>query len=323
MSKQATEIPLAPLFYGGSTRHRFVLLEDLGEKHLSLVDSLTLPDTDAAKTALQRFMKRLGQLHAASYDKTNDYLNILQGLNPNAETWQLEVTRKVSDILPQLESVLAKIGVSNSEEIKLEVTQMLTKLSEPGPFTTLIHGDICPDNVFDDPKKDKLFFIDFEHAHVRNALLDGTYLRMGMPTCWCAKSIPKDLIDPLEIIYRKELIKKIPTAKNDQSYHEAYVGACAFWMIKAALLIEYVLENDDVWPSGPTPDNSLWQPEANQVRPRVLSRLQAFIEVSKKYENFLYLRLMAQEILDTLKIRWPGETPMDMYPAFASFQKDR
>jgi hypothetical protein len=63
----------------------------------------------------------------------------------------------------------------------------------PSPFTVLTHGDICPDNVFDHEGKD-LQLIDFEWNFVRNALLDGTYLRMSMPTCWCANDCSRELL---------------------------------------------------------------------------------------------------------------------------------
>ncbi|HAT4455343.1 TPA: hypothetical protein I9276_000308 [Legionella pneumophila] len=42
----ASKIPqrthYTPLFYGGEKEHRFILIEDLGVRHVSLVDSLTL-----------------------------------------------------------------------------------------------------------------------------------------------------------------------------------------------------------------------------------------------------------------------------------------
>ena len=49
-----------PKFYAGNKEHRFVLIEDLGQNHISLVDSLTMKDTEKAISALKRFMKALG-----------------------------------------------------------------------------------------------------------------------------------------------------------------------------------------------------------------------------------------------------------------------
>ena len=97
-----TKIPLIPRFYGGSTKYRFVLIEDLGEKHISLVDSLRGRDANAASLALKRFMGGLGQLHAISYGNTRDYLKILQTLNPNAESWQVDAEMTFDEIIPKL-----------------------------------------------------------------------------------------------------------------------------------------------------------------------------------------------------------------------------
>ena len=51
-------------------------------------------------------------------------------------------------------------------------------------------------------------------------------------------------------------------------------------------LLNSVIDNDRVGSSGPTPDNSLWKPEENNVRPRVLTRLQTFIEVASKNDQY-------------------------------------
>jgi thiamine kinase-like enzyme len=183
-----TKISLTPRFYGSSAKYRFVLIEDLG-KHISLVDSLRAMDANAAKLALKRFMGSLGQLHAISYGNTCDYLEILKTLNPNAESWQVDAQMTLDDIIPKIELILNRLKISDTANIRLEINNIILELLKPGPFTTLIHGDICPDNVFDDPKRNELRFIDFEWAFVRNALLDGTYLRMSMPTCWFAYTI--------------------------------------------------------------------------------------------------------------------------------------
>lgn len=316
LSTLKTDAPPAPKFYGGSTKHNFILIEDLSENHISLVDSLTCNNADIAKASLLRLMVCLGQLHACSHSKTESYFEILKKINPSADSWQDYLNKILDKDLTTLKTVFKNLDITPSKEVLSEITNVFTSNLAPGPFTTLIHGDICPDNVFDNPEKNELHFIDFEWSVVRNALLDGTYLRMSFPTCWCAKAIPKELIDPLEASYREQLMKTIPAARNDEKYHDAYTHACAFWMLKSILTLEDVLEKEDTWPSGPTPPQSLWKPEANLVRPRVLSRLIAFIEVAKTYEKLPHLLAMAEHILKELELRWPDAKPLDFYPAF-------
>lgn len=312
LSSLKTEIQIAPRFYGGSIDHHFILLEDLGEKHVSLIDSLTFGNADLATNALRRFMRCLAELHASSYGKTGDYLKLLHGLNPEASQDDLKIFLNKNP----LESPLKQLGILYEEGIKKERDMVIRAVIEPGPFTTFIHGDCCPDNTFDDQKKNELLLIDFEWGFVRSALLDATYIRMDMPNCWCAKAIPENIIESLEVSYRQELMKKIEAARDDKVYYDAYVHACAFWMLSATGMIEDVLNKDEIWPSDPMPEKSLWKPEENSVRARVLSRLQTFIDVSKKHEKLPHLRAMAEQMLKEFKIRWPGAKPMGMYPAY-------
>ncbi|MCX5922130.1 MAG: hypothetical protein NTX86_02280 [Candidatus Dependentiae bacterium] len=232
-----TKIAIAPRFYGGNKEHRFILLEDLGKPHISLVDSLTTIDNSQAATdTLQRFMICLGQLHAYSYQHTDEYLKILHRINPSVITEQ----DKSTDIMSRLESILKNFKIPYTAHLLDIINTVLKGVTEPGSFTTFIHGDICPDNTFDNPNKKTLLLIDFEHGKVHSALLDATYLRMSMPTCWCAKALPEELIESVDLLYRQQLMEKIPAAKNDDAYHAAYVNACAYWMIGSVSMIGYI-----------------------------------------------------------------------------------
>ncbi|KTC79311.1 putative N-acetyltransferase YafP [Legionella cherrii] len=312
-----------PHFYGGDKEHRFILIEDLGKRHISLVDTLTLPYRDRAILALRRFMKALGSFHAAGFAKTARYEAILNKIHGSAETLQEELDFTRTDLLEKLRTTNKKLNLTLTTECINESTLLIESLLKPGPFTVLTHGDICPDNVFDHEETGDLQLIDFEWAFVRNALLDGTYLRMSMPTCWCAKAIPEDVISHLEIIYREELKRTIPAASDDLAYAKAYTEACGFWLLQQTLpFLNSTLEKDRVGPSGPTSENSLWNAEENWVRPRVLSRLQAFIHVASTNNLLPHLKQMAESILFEIKKHWTGTKPLEFYPAFrASDQK--
>lgn len=306
-----------PKFYGGNKEHRFILLEDLGLDHISLVDSLTLPNRVEAITALTRFMTALGNFHAASFSHVAEYETILHNINEQAESIQDELDFMFNDLLPKLELANKNLGLTVTPEIIHEAQSIIRSLITPGAFTVLTHGDICPDNVFDHKDSQELQLIDFEWAVVRNALLDGTYLQMSMPTCWCAKAIPNEVIEPLEAIYREELKRTIPAASDDLAYMTAYTEACGFWLLQQTIpFLNSVIDKDRVGPSGPTPKNSLWKPEENNVRPRVLARLQAFINVALENDQLPHLRKMAQDMLSAVKSRWSEVKSLEFYPAF-------
>lgn len=83
-------------------------------------------------------------------------------------------------------------------------------------------------------------------------------LRMSMPTCWCVKAIPNEVIEPLETIYREELKRAIPAASDDIAYITAYTEACGFWLLQQTIpFLNSVIDNDRVGLSGPIPENSL------------------------------------------------------------------
>ncbi len=289
---------LCPRFYGGNKDHRFVLLEDLGEKHVSLVDSLTGTDKAAAQASLKRFMQCLGTFHAASHAHTQDYLRILTRLDPQAESWEV---REGLDKMPtEIKDTLNKLGLHTTPEMQKEIHTVIKSVCEPGDFTTYIHGDICPDNTFDNPEKDELCLIDFEWARVGHALLDATYLRMCMPTCWCAGKIPNELIESLEQEYRNKLMGKIPASRDDDTYFNAYVNACAVWM----------LGNVTRYIEGKLPREA-----------RALARLQAFIDVAEKYDKLPHLRSIAKQVLEKLKVLWSKSKPLDLFPAFRADQQ--
>lgn len=313
LSGLALESPITPQFYGGSAHYRFILIEDLGEIHVSLANSLIGKNRDLAEKALLRFMKCLGQLHAFGYGKTEDYFNILKRIHPQVESQEAQYHIALDETLPKLASAVTQLDFALTEGIQSEINEVFKANFTPGPFTTLIHGDICPDNLFDYQETNTLRLIDFEWGFVKNALLDGTYLRMSFPTCWsdwCTKRIPEAMLPSLEEAYRQELIKSIPAAANDIEYHKAYVHACALWMLKSILFMEDALNasNDS--------------PDAKILRPRALSRLHAFIHIARQHKQLPHLVSMAEQILNELHARWPDTRPLDVYSAFESSQKD-
>ena len=220
----------------------------------------------------------------------------MTNINPGAEGWQDKTKRILNEISTDVNATLKALGLHATPGIQEEIDTVIRSVGEPGNFTTYIHGDICPDNIFDYPESNELRIIDFEHGCVGNALLDATYLRMSMPTCWCAGKIQNELIDSLELLYRRELMKKIPAARDNNNYVNAYANACAFWM----------LENVGTgYIEGEVPKEA-----------RSLSRIQAFIDVAEKYDKLPHLRSMAQHVVKELKLRWRDAKPLDLFPAF-------
>lgn len=316
MSTLSQSAHSVPRFFGGDKEDRFILIEDLGFKHVSLVDSLTFSDRDKAILALERFMKALGAFHAASFGHVEEYEKILKKINENIDSSQKFLDEISTGLLQRLGSSFDKIGLPVTESFISEALQVLKAMIQPDSFTVLVHGDIAPDNVFDHDGDKGLQLIDFEWSFIRNAMLDVTHLRMCMPTGWCAKAIPNEIIKYLEKIYRKELAKNSSIPMDEETYVIAYTQACAYHVLHEMIKLNHILEKDILWGSDSLPKDSLWNSETNLSRPRFLSRLQSFVEVACEYGRLPNLRKMAEEILVKVKARWPDAKPLEYYPAF-------
>jgi thiamine kinase-like enzyme len=183
-----------PKFLGANKTFRFILLEDLGNQHISLVDSLTKSDPDKAISALKRFTKSLAYFHMASHDRLQSYDEILLSAYPNRESLESEIKWNQEDLLPKLERVCNKFDIPFIGELKQEAISIIQECLSPGAFYVLTHGDICPDNVFDQEDQDELQLIDFEWVRPGSALLDATYFRMNFPPAGVQKLCLKMLL---------------------------------------------------------------------------------------------------------------------------------
>ena len=312
LSNLETQIPIAPKFYGGSIKYRFILIEDLGHIHTSLVDALMGVDRGAAKKALNRYVKAMSTLHGNAINIYRNYQAIVRKLSSTMLICEGDLDNTLIKISPLLE----KFNIPLSADLKNEITLVLNLAKKPGSFTTLTHGDICPDNVFDYPAQNKMYIIDFEFSFIGNALLDAVALRMCMPTCWCAKAFPEEIIESFEQMYREELKKYIPAADDDIVYYEYYTAACAYWMLWLVASLDDILETEVDMEDLMFSPHPAWKPEYNLRRPRSIYRFKAFITTSKKNDLFPCLILMAEAILKKLEEYWPNVKPLELYPAF-------
>ena len=120
----------------------------------------------------------------------------------------------------------------------------------------------------------------------------------------------------MENEYRHILKQTISIANDDEAYYKDYTSACAFWMLTTLKYLPTVKERDEFQGSGPVPLHSLWKPEDNWVRPRIITRLQTFIAISNKYNHLISLRLIVEIIIEKLYEVWPEIKPLALYLAF-------
>ena len=305
-----------PHFYAGSLEHKFILIEDLGLEHPSLVGPLTRPSTvtniQEAETALSAYLRRVGKMHADTLGKSKQFTSILHRIYPQAIRYNFIPDADGIEVYSQLKALTG----DESHELQQEIQSVLEFAKSPGDFSVYLHGDICPDNVYYQGNEIRL--IDFEFGDFGHALIDGVYLRMSMPSCWCSKAVPDAVLQCMEVIYRDELKTALVLARDDSVYNKQLAYACAYWIIRALQSLHEIklIDNEWICPSGPVDADSEWDPKDNAFRPRILSRLDAFISCAKKTGHLPALCNASIRLLSHLKNVWPEEKFIDVFPVF-------
>jgi len=300
LSSVQDQAPHSPRFYGGDQEVGFILLEDLGA-HASLVEPLLHGEATDAVQALLGYAARLGALHTDTIGQEAGFTRLWQTLTPQPVSGLHDVTRLAEQLL-LLQRHVERLGVRVESSFGEEVATTLIALHTPGPFWAYLHGDPCPDNVVYIGTQVRL--IDFECGHFGHALCDGTYGRMLFPTCWCANRLPETVVTQMETVYRAALVPGCPAAADDRLFADALVDACAYWVLRTLVRhLPQALDDDRTWGIAP-------------IRPRLVSRLEAFITTAEASHRLPALRRTASRVLEVLRRRWPATPPLPLYPAF-------
>jgi ankyrin repeat protein len=306
------ELVGSPRFYGGDRAAGFVVMEDLGQPK-GLDHYLLEGSAEQAERGLVLLATTLGRMHAATLGREAEYDRIRGALGPGdgAERRREEadeVRRNGRTLLERCSG----LGVATPGAVERDLEAVAASVADPGPFLAYTHGDPCPDNNAlslsqDGPGGDRFRLIDFEIGGYRHALRDGVYGRIRFPTCWCVRDLPEDVIRRMEDAYRAELVKGCPAAADDVTYLRALAEGAGAWVV-----------NTVTWSVSHSLDYDLWWGVATH-RQRVLMRLAALAELTRRAAHLEALGETAARLGDALRARWePFTLPVAGYPAFTA-----
>jgi hypothetical protein len=300
-----------PRFLGGDRESGFVVVEDVGEEDLDEV--LMASEPRKAHSALVRYSSILGQVHAGTANRLDEYRQIRSALGPDAapadEVWGTRpfFTKRIEE----LRGIFVTIGFEPGDGFYDELEQVNGAIGEPGPFLTYTHGDPGPDNLRIAAGRSVL--IDFEHGNLRHALTDAVYGRMPFPTSWRVNRIPKEIVKDMEASYRSELIKGCLEVGVESRFSKALVDACAYWVTTK---LAFSLQK----PSGPHDRLTALERDHNwgisTLRQIVLASLEAFVDTAGEFGLYPGLERAFVELHRELSGRWNSPTGMPYYPAF-------
>ncbi len=132
--QQDTAAHSTPLFYGSDKTERFILIEDLGQPHVSLVDTLTRTDPDKAIASLTRYMKTLGHFHATTFGRSDEYIATLKSIHAKASIPEEDLAATSEYLIPKLASSTQALALPIPMSFIDETNQVLNAMFQPGPF---------------------------------------------------------------------------------------------------------------------------------------------------------------------------------------------
>jgi len=320
---------LSPRFFAGDRKQGILISEDV---HPSRMLSLYLQEHNplAAENALVKFASSLGKMHARTIGKQQEFDGIRDSLASRLDTWGWvppwlrqestfanflnmmdSSTRErgfdsyfwMTSVFKQATSILDVTPVSGAEK---DLVSLISSLSNPGPFLTFTHGDLCLENCL--VSDTALKFVDFEIGAYRHALIDGVYARMPFPTCaWMQHTIPEPMVQRMEAVYRSELIKGCSAAADDTLFHYAIVEACAYWVL---LLCQFNVISQ--FSKKDAKQDSVLMPQ------RVLLRFERFARMTQEFNYLEALGATFQLMAVKLRTLWSIEANsiLPLYPAF-------
>jgi hypothetical protein len=279
----------------GDVAAGIMVFEDLGKDLGSLVQPLLKGSAQEAENALASYARALGRLHADTLGCREPHHATYQAIF-GARTrwpsgWRVEADAEV---------VAERLGHAAPAG---ELALLTSRLREPGPWLSLVHGDPCPDNAL--LVEGRIRLVDYEWARPAHALLDGIYWRMGFPTCWCAGHTPPDVAARVDAVYRDELGRSLPLALDDAAFRTEQAYVTAAWVFTGlAWRLGQALESDEKW--------GIWS-----IRGRLLFYLEQVIDVTTAAGVLAGLGESARAWLASLRGRWPEAAPLGYFPAFS------
>lgn len=301
--------PVAPKLLAWDRPARLFLLEDLGDR--GLATTLFGQDRAAAQAAMLDFASALGRLHAGTAGYESRAADVGQALgvapgdlgNPRDPQRDGEGFRRLCEAA----------GVAVDSTFDDDVNRVEALLAAPGPFRVLTHGDPCPGN---ERLTDRgLVFFDFESSGFDHALLDGAYLMMAFPTCWCVGTIPREVLAGAQEVYRQTLATGVPEAADAAAFARHLLYASARWLLSGDAVVPRAQRGDVGrlvtlmavdWPWGPS-----------TARQRLLYRLRAFTQFAHIVDELHGVAATATRLHRVLASRWPPDVyKLTNFPAF-------
>jgi hypothetical protein len=297
---------LAPRVYGGDRAAGLVVMEDLGEDGC-LADLLFGADPVRAEAGLIEAAATVGQLHAASLGRAEEYRGLRASLGPY--DWDFPWNRPqllrqaIEELKRKFQDVYDSVEVPIPAGMEREWSTVLT-LVEPGTLYAF-SGDLAPDHhryVDGRPR-----FIDFEDGKFQQPLFDAAVGRFVFPSSSLVNRLPVDVARKMEEAYRAELVKSCPKAEDDHWFHTTLVTTCGGFIVSQLATSGRPLADD-------LKEDRPWG--LASMRQRRLLHLEALAAMTEEFGHLEVLGGLARALSARLRTLWEDVAELPLYPAF-------
>jgi hypothetical protein len=216
---------VCPELFAHQGNQRLLVMEDLGRAP-TLAEKLMGDDARSAERALLSWAHSLGRLHATTAGREPDFDALQRRLGPPRSKDPIGADGPTAlDELPDL--LEAELGVSTSPAARdcAVRTKSLLGAERHRAFSP---SDSCPDNNLITSKGVR--FLDLEGGCVRNIMFDAAFLRVPLPTCWCAFGLPTGMTDAMLAGWRARVRAMWADLDDDTVLLPRLLDAQLFWV---------------------------------------------------------------------------------------------
>lgn len=189
-----------------------------------------------------------------------------------------------------------RLGVGVPAGLTASLDGLAERLN-PAGHHALLHGDPCPGNAM--RTGSGIMFVDLEQAALGDGCAELAYLRIGFPTCWCAKSVPGPVLRQAEAAYRSTW----RTVTGTEAGRDL-ADACAGWLIRGDALVERAhRRRADQLARLPEED---WRWGTATARERLLHRLAVVAALGPDHPALAELASVSSAMRERILALWPG-----------------
>ena len=301
LHQMPTLIDVFPRLLAYNAEASLMIVEDLAPDESYLLGNILMQgDYTKAEAALLELQRTIAHVHGMTAGLQPEYQRIRAQFPDHAPSPHR--ANRIEEGLHELAATLASLSISPSPGFQAEFEEILSTMTDPGPFLTFTHGDLTPANVFYINGNIRMF--DLEAHGFRHCLLDGSFgVLRYLHSLW-ARQIPLDLRQQLTNVYHDTLSTHIPETSDVTTFNKHLGASAAGWLAGLCHFIERVWSDDHTW-------------GRSTLRERILAGLVHFALLDQDIAAFNAFAETMATLHQHLRREWPG-VEMPFYPAFSA-----